>query len=97
MILYINKVVKRKLTEVEFNDNYKIFVRLKELLFLLRQGEFIYLIKEYYILNFRIFKDILKYLIYIKILEKKIDNIQVILNKDNRTILYFSILLLSDF
>jgi len=32
------------------------------------------LIKEYYTLNFRVFKDILKYLTYIKILKKKIDN-----------------------
>ena len=59
--------------------------------------EFIRLLKEYYTVRFSAFKTILEYLTYIKVLEEKIDATKVILNTDNRIILYLSMLLLQEY
>ena len=75
-------------------NNFLILRYLRELLQFTGLSEFIRLLKKYYILRFKSFKTITKYLTQIKILEKKIDITQVILNNDNRIVLYLSVLLL---
>ena len=70
---------------------------LRELLQLTRLSKFIRLSKEYYTLRFKLFKFVTKYLTQIKILEKKIDITQVILNNNNRIVLYLSISLSQEY
>ena len=64
--------------------------RLQVLLQPSESSEFIRLSKEYYSLQFKAFKSISDYLTHIKVLEEKIDVTKVILDTDNRTILYLS-------
>ena len=52
------------------------------------------LLKEYYSLRFKAFKTTSEYLIYIKVLEEKIDATSVTLDLDNRTVLCLSMSLL---
>ena len=74
-----------------------MLTRLQFLLHPIGSSEFMRLLKEYYTLQFKAFKTIPKYLTYIKLLEEKIDTIKVILDTNNRTILYLSILLSQEY
>ena len=52
-----------------------------------RDSRSIRLSREYYLLQFKAFKSILKYLTCIKVLKEKIDTTKMILDTDNHTIL----------
>ena len=91
MISTITRTVKKKLTETEFNNGYLMFSRLHVLLQPSGSSEFMRLSKKYYTLQFKGFKSMSEYLTHIKVLEEKIDVTKIILDADNRTILYFSI------
>ena len=47
--------------------------------------------KEYYTLQFKLFKLVPEYLTKIKVLEEKIDSIKITLDSNNRTVLCLSI------
>ena len=86
----ISRTVKKKLTEAEFDDGYRMLSRLQTLLQPSGSSEFMRLSKEYYSLQFKSFKSVPEYLTHIKILEEKIDTTKVILDTNNRTILCLS-------
>lgn len=86
----ISPRIQQKLTEFEFNNEYLMLTRLQALLQPTGSSKFMRLSKEYYTLQFRSFKSVPEYLTYIKILEEKIDATKVILDVNNRTILYLS-------
>ena len=86
----ISRTVKRKLTEIEFNDGYLMFTRLRTLLQPSGSSELIRLSKEYYSIQFKSFKSMPEYLTHIKILEERIDATKVTLDTNNRTILCLS-------
>ena len=90
----ISRAVKMKLTEAEFNDGYLMLTKLRLELQPSGSSEFIRLSKEYYILQYKLFKSMLECLTRIKVLEEKIDVTKVVLDTNNRTILCLSILLL---
>ena len=58
----ISRVVKRKLTELEFNDGYLMLSRLQVLLQPSGSSEFMRLSKEYYSLQYNVFKSMSDYL-----------------------------------
>lgn len=58
--------IQAKLTENEFNNGYKLYQQLKELLQSMGETQFIRLIQEYYPLSFQNFENISRYLDYIK-------------------------------
>lgn len=86
----ISHTIKRKLTEIEFNDGYLMLARLRTLLQPSGSSEFMRLSKEYYSIQFKSFKSMSEYLTYIKILEERIDVTKVTLDTNNRTILCLS-------
>ena len=86
----ISPGVQQKLTEAEFNDGYLMLTRLRIILQSTGSSEFMRLLKEYYMLQFKSFKSVPEYLTHIKILEEKIDAIKVILDSNTRTILCLS-------
>ncbi len=94
MTLIISPGIHQKLTEVEFNDGYLMLITLQISLQFTGSLEFMRLLKEYYTLQFKVFKTVSEYLTHIKVLEEKIDAIKVIFNINNRTILYLSMSLL---
>ena len=69
----ISSKVKQRLIEAEFNNSFLMLRHLRELLQSTRLSKFMRLLKKYYILRFKSFKTITKYLTRIKILEEKID------------------------
>ena len=86
----ISPGVQLKLTEAEFNNGYLMLTKLRIELQPSGDSEFMRLSKEYYTLQFKLFKTISEYLTRIKILEEKIDATKVILDTNNRTILCLS-------
>ena len=97
MIPTISPRVQQKLTELEFNDGYLMLTRLRVLLQPTGSSEFMRLSKEYYTIQFKLFKSIPEYLTHIKILEERIDNTKIVLNEDNRTILCLSMSLSQEY
>lgn len=91
MTFTINLDVQFKLTEIDFNNNYLIFANLKIYYQLTRSSKFMKFLKKYYIFQCKIFTLISEYFIHIKIFKKKINVIKIILDLNNRIILYFSI------
>lgn len=83
--------IQLKLTEAEFSNGFLILSKLRIELQPSTSLEFIRLSKEYYTLQFESFKSIPEYLTRIKILEEKINATKVVLDTNNRTILYLSI------
>lgn len=87
MTLTITAPIQAKLTEDEFNDGYKMYKRLKELLQPSGEIQFMRLNREYYTLNYRDHKDIYELLDHVKSLEEQIDATNVEMTSDKRTLL----------
>jgi len=83
----ITPAVKKKLTEVEFNDGQKMLARLSTILQPATDLQFMRLTKEYYTLNWNDFKSAAAFLDHVKVLEERIDATKVELTPDKRTIL----------
>lgn len=83
----ITAPIQLKLTEDEFNDGYKMYKRLKELLQPSGEIQFMRLTREYYTLNYRSYKDMYEFLDHVKSLEEQIDATNVEMTPDNRTLL----------
>lgn len=79
--------IQVKLTEDEFNDRYKMYKRLKELLQPSGEIQFMRLTREYYTLNYRSNKDTYEFLDHVKSLEEQIYATNVEMAPDNRTLL----------
>lgn len=79
--------IQAKLTEDQFNDGYKMYTRLKELLQPTGETQFMRLTREYYTLHYRDFKNISEFLDRIKLLEEQIDATKVTMTEDKRTLL----------
>lgn len=85
--------IQAKLTEDEFNDGYKMYKRLKELLLLQPPSsggggeiQFMRLDREYYTLNYRRdHKDMNEFLDHVKSLEEQIEATNVKMTSDKRT------------
>ena len=86
----ISSDVKRKLIEIEFNNEYFILTHLQIFLQSSESSKFMRLSKKYYFLQFKQFNSISDYLTHIKVLKETIDVTKIILDTDNRTILYLS-------
>ena len=89
----ISCTFKPRLTEAEFNNGFLMLTKLRLELQPSGSSEFIRLSKEYYTLQFKSFKLMSECLTRIKVLEEKIDATKVVLDTNNRTILYLSMLL----
>ncbi len=83
----ITAPIQAKLTEDEFNDGYKMYKRLKELLQLSGETQFMRLTREYYTLNYRNYKDVSEFLDHVKFLEEQNDATDVEMTPDKRTLL----------
>ena len=83
----ITAPIQAKLTEDEFNDGYKMYKRLKELLQPSGETQFMRLTREYYTLNYRNYKDVSEFLDHVKFLEEQIDATDVEMTPDKRTLL----------
>lgn len=83
----ITAPIQAKLTEEEFNNGYKIYKRLKELLQLLGKMQFMHLTRKYNILNYRNYKDVSEFLNNIKFLEEQIDATNVERTPNKQTLL----------
>lgn len=82
--------IQGKLTEDEFNDGYKMYKRLKELLSQPpSRGEMqlMRLYREYYTLNYRNHKDMYDFLDHVKSLEEQIDVTNVEMTSDKPALL----------
>ncbi len=79
--------IPAKLTEDEFNDRYKMYKRLKELLQSSGETQFMRLTREYYTLNYRNYKDVSEFLNHVKSLEKQIEATDVEMTPDKQTLL----------
>ena len=88
--------MQAKLTKDEFNNRYKIYKRLKKILQPSGKTQFIFLTREYYMMNYRNYKDLADFLNHVKSLEEQIDatNIEMILDK--HTLLCLTIALLKE-
>lgn len=93
----ITALIQAKLTKEEFNNGYKIYKRLKELLQPLGETQFICLTQEYYILNYHNFKDVSKFLDHVKSLEKQIDTTNVKMTPNKQILLYLTMVLWNKF
>lgn len=83
----ITAPIQAKLTKDEFNDRYKMYKCLKELLQPSSKTQFMCLTREYYTLNYRNYKDVFEFLDHIKTLEEQIDVTDVEMTPDKRTLL----------
>lgn len=91
MTLTISPSVQLKLTEADFNDGYLMLTNLKVHCQSTGSSEFMRLSKEYYTLQFKVFKSTSEYLTHIKVFEERIDVTTITLDTDSRTILCLSI------
>jgi hypothetical protein len=57
MTPFIKSDIKKDLKKKEFNDGYKMMTRLRELLQLTEEAEFMRLCKEYYSLSYKSMRD----------------------------------------
>ncbi|MCJ1467041.1 hypothetical protein MMC07_005663 [Pseudocyphellaria aurata] len=83
----ISGPIQAKLTDDQFNDGYKMYSRLKELLQPTGETQFMRLTREYYTLNFKDFGNISEFLDHIKLLEEQIDATKVTMTHNKRTLL----------
>ena len=83
----ITAPIQAKLTENEFNDGYKMYKRLKELLQPSGETQFMRLTREYYTLNYRDYKDVSEFLDHVKHLEEQISATDVEMTPDKQTLL----------
>ena len=89
----ITAPIQAKLTEDEFNDGYKMYKRLKELLQPSGETQFMRLTREYYTLNYRDYKNVSEFLDHVKSLEEQIDATNVKMTPDKRTLLCLTVAL----
>ena len=82
----ITAPIQVKLTDDEFNNRYKMYKRLKELLQLSGETQFMCLTREYYTLNYRNYKDISEFLDHVS-LEKQIEATNIEITPDKQTLL----------
>jgi len=82
--------IKRKLTEKNFNNRYKMLTKLSHLLQPDEDTQFMRLICEYYTLQFDDNESLSDFLTHVKILEECIDLTNVQMNNDKRTLLCLS-------
>ena len=83
----ITAPIQAKLTDNEFNNGYRMYKRLKELLQLSGEMQFMRLTRKYYTLNYRNYKDVSEFLDHVKSLEEQIDATEVKMTPDKRTLL----------
>jgi len=74
--------IKRKLTEKNFNNRYKMLTKLSHLLQPDEDTQFMRLICEYYTLQFDDNESLSDFLTHVKILEERIDLINVQMNNN---------------
>ncbi len=79
--------IKRKLTEKNFNNRYKMLTKLSHLLQSDEDTQFMCLICKYYTLQFDDNKFLSDFLTHVKILEEHIDSTNVQMNNDKQTLL----------
>ncbi len=82
--------IKRKLTEKDFNNGYKMLTKLSRLLQPDEDAQFMRLTCEYYTLQFNDNESLSDFLTHVKILEECIDSINVQMNNNKRTLLCLS-------
>jgi len=82
--------IKRKLTEKNFNNRYKMLTKLSHLLQPDEDTQFMRLICKYYTLWFDDNESLSDFLTCVKILEEHIDSINVQMNNDKQTLLCLS-------
>ena len=83
----ITAPIQAKLAEEEFNNRYKMYKRLKELLQPSGKTQFMRLTREYYTLNYRNYKDVFEFLDHVKSLEEQIDATNIKMTPDKGTLL----------
>lgn len=84
----LSSEIKRKLTEEEFNNGYRMLARLTALLQPGGEAQFMRLSREYYSLRYDDTKESLtNFLTRLKILEERIAATRVTMNNDKRTLL----------
>lgn len=83
----ITAAIQAKLTEDDFNNGYKMYKRLKELLQPTGETQFMRLTREYYTLSYGDVKNISEFLDHIKLLEEQTDATKVKMTDDKRTLL----------
>ena len=82
MISTLSAEIKRKLTEKDFNNRYKMLTKLSHLLQSDKDTQFMHLICEYYTLQFNNNESFFDFLTCVKILEEHIDSINVQMNNN---------------
>jgi len=82
--------IKRKLTEKNFNNRYKMLTKLSHLLQPDEDTQFMRLICEYYTLQFDDNESLSDFLTHVKILEERIDLTNVQMNNNKWTLLCLS-------
>ena len=82
--------IKRKLTEKNFNNRYKMLTKLSHLLQPDEDAQFMCLTHKYYTLWFDDNEFLSDFLTYVKILEEHIDSINVQMNNNKWTLLCLS-------
>ncbi len=89
----ITAPIKVKLTKAAFNDSWKMFRRLKELLQPKGETKFIQLTQEYYKFAYKYLANIAEFLDHIKLLKEQIDKTKVTMTEDKRTLFCFTMAL----
>ena len=89
----ITAPIKVKLTEAAFNDCWKMFRRLKELLQSKGETQFIRLTQEYDNFAYKYFANIAEFLDHIKLFKEQIDKSKVTMTEDKRTLFCFTMAL----
>ncbi len=82
--------IKRKLTEKNFNNRYKMLTKLSHLLKSDEDTQFMRLICKYYTLQFDDNEFLSDFLTCVKILEEHIDSTNVQMNNNKQTLLCLS-------
>ena len=85
--------IQAKQTEDEFNDGYKMYWRLKELLQPMGETQVMRLTQEYYTLSYQIFGNISEFFNHIKLLEEQINATKITMAPDKQALLCLTIAL----
>lgn len=99
MTLTLSPEVKRKLTEEEFNNEFKMLARLTALLQPGGEAQFMRLTREYYTLRFdeSSSETLSEFVTRVKVLEERIDVTNITMDNDKHTFLCLSMSLPSRF
>jgi len=92
MMLTLSAEIKRKLTEKNFNNKYKMLTKLSQLLQFSDETQFMHLNHEYYILwyNDHDSEFMSDFLMCVKVLEECIDSTNIQMNNNKQTLLCLS-------